>query len=415
MAQLTKVLAALGVIIGGIALLVRPPQLASHTELERNEWLIQLMEHAHIPGLAIVTVRNGQIDFMASFGAANIEQKTPLTHETLFNIASISKPLLGILLLDAEQKGILSLDENINKYLPFSIQNPYFPDDAITLRNIATHTSSIADYFNFDFYCFGQDCNITLEEYLFRLLAKNGDRYETGKHFLQHRPGEHWQYSNLATALAGYILERQSGKTLDELSSDLLFNKLLAAPASWKLNPVLNTPLATQYEVQGCVSHLICFDPQDPTPWKQKLSQFFNTRFSSVHYRAYPPFGNPQYPDGGIRTNIQGMGHLLVNLISNQDSNGFPLIETNIYQQMFKIQISADIQKGQRFFWRQNDGELMTDDYIGHIGADYGLFTALYFNPQTRDGFAVLMNRGIDDLSWQAMSTIASAYRQKAL
>lgn len=375
----------------------------------------QLMDYAHIPGLALVKVEHGKVVYMQAYGLADEASATPLTTDTLFNIASISKPMLGILLLKAEQQELLSLDEDVNRYLPFAVVNPNFPDAKITLREIATHTSSIADYFNFDFYCFNQDCAISLEQYLFRLLSKDGDLYEAGSHYLAKAPGSHWQYSNLATALAGLILERQTGKTLDELSQQLIFTELLAAPASWKLEPVKSFPLATQYEVQGCLIYGVCFDPQAAQPWRRQLSNFLTAHSAVIHYRAYPAFGNPQYPDGGLRTSIQGLGNLMVNLLANRTTEGGQILSPEIYREMFRVQVPDAVQKGQRFFWRQNDGALMSDDYIGHIGADYGLFTALYFNPATKDGFAVLMNRGIDDLSWQAMASLTAAYKANRL
>jgi CubicO group peptidase (beta-lactamase class C family) len=378
----------------------------------RDQFVHSVMEYADIPGMALVTIKAGKIEKISSYGYADIANKVPVTKDTLFNIASISKPLLGILLIEAERNGTIDLDKDVNAYLPFKVVNPKAPGGVITLRSIASHTSGIADFFSFDFYCFNKDCDEDIEKYLSRLLDANGTLYDKGKHYLPHQPGQHWEYSNLATALAGYILERQSGKTLDQLSSDVVFKGLLGTNASWKLNGLDQRALAVQYEIHGCVPVVgLCFDPQSPSKNKAALSHFLAARFPTVHQRPYPPFGNPQYPDGGVRTSITGLGNMIVGLLSNQSVDGKPLLAHSTYDQMFALQTSTKVKPGQRFFWRHNDGDLVSNAYIGHLGADYGLFTALFFNRETKDGFAVVMNRGIDDMSWQAMAAIGSRFK----
>lgn len=373
------------------------------------------MRYAAIPGMAIVTVRGGKVDRLHTYGEADVDKHIAVTPDTLFNIASISKPLLGILLLQAERDGLLSLDADINGYLPFRVDNPKAPG-VITLRHIATHTSGIGDFFSFDLYCPGKDCKQPIEQYLARLLSKEGAAYEGGRHFRAHAPGTHWEYSNLATALAGFILERRSGKTLDQLSQPVVFSQLLGSTASWKLNGLPPPLLAVQYEVQGCLpGRLLCFDPQSPSGVAAKLARWLPTRFESTALRAHPPFGNPQYPDGGVRTSITGLGNLIVNMVNNRGQDGRPLLDPALRAAMLKVQVPPAVHPGQRLFWRQNDGDMIGPEYIGHIGADYGLFTALYFNPATGDGIAVLMNRDIDDMSWQAMNAITRRFKDGRL
>jgi len=60
----------------------------------------------------------------------------PFTQDTIMNIASISKTIIGAALIRTVQDGKLSLDEDINKYLPFKVANPSFPNEPITLRHL---------------------------------------------------------------------------------------------------------------------------------------------------------------------------------------------------------------------------------------------------------------------------------------
>lgn len=404
-------------ILAALAAILLLPQRALDVpdDAGRDAFAAEAMRYAHIPGMAIVTVRGGRIDRLSTHGFADLERKVALGPDTLFNIASISKPLLGILLLQAERDGLLALDADINAYLPFKVANPKAPG-VITLRHIATHTSGIADFFDLALYCMGRDCPTPLERYLEERLSPRGRLYENGRLYLPHAPGTHWQYSNLATALAGYILERRSGRSLDELSRQAVFGQLIGTTASWKLDGLPARQLAVQYEVLGCLPwRLLCFDPQSDNRLAARLARYLPTRVDAAAWRAWPAFGNPQYPDGGVRTSIRGLGNLMVNLINNRAQDDGPILAPRLHEEMFRVQTPDAVQKGQRFFWRQNDGAMLTDDYIGHIGADYGLFTALFFDPRTGNGIAVLMNRDIDDTSWKAMAAILQRFREGKL
>ena len=79
------------------------------------------------------------------FGFVDKTTEKAYSKHTIQNIASISKTFLGLALLKAQELGKLHLDEPINKYLPFKVQNPYYPEEEITIRQLTTHTSSITD------------------------------------------------------------------------------------------------------------------------------------------------------------------------------------------------------------------------------------------------------------------------------
>jgi hypothetical protein len=70
---------------------------------------------------------------------------TPFTPGTIMNVGSIAKPITGVAMMRAVQEGRLSLDAEISTYLAFKVVNPHHPDAPITLRHLATHTSSITD------------------------------------------------------------------------------------------------------------------------------------------------------------------------------------------------------------------------------------------------------------------------------
>ena len=123
--------------------------------------------------------------------ASRIRQRTrPFTPNTIMNVGSIAKPFTGVAMMRAVQEGKLSLDEDINTYLPFRVVNPHRPDEMITLRHLATHTSGITDRWEVyaGAYHYGGDSPEPLGRFLEQYFAPNGRHYSRDN-FLDASPG----------------------------------------------------------------------------------------------------------------------------------------------------------------------------------------------------------------------------------
>lgn len=365
-------------------------------------YLPALMEEAAIPGLAIARIKNGQTVLLQTYGKANIETGVPVTKDTLFNLASISKPIMGIVLLQLVDQGKLDLEQDINHYLPFRVDNPYTTEEKITLRHLASHSSGIADFYDINSYAENRDSETSLGQHLTSLLLANGDNYQQGKYFLQQLPGEKRKYSNLAAGLAGYLVEATTGISLAQYSKTNVFPALAMPHTSWLLHDVALETVAVPYEVEQCVPYLLlCADTESPS-LNYLIGRYIDPPANYKSFKPYPHFGNPQYPDSGVRSSISELSRFLVAILNNQDNDGRPLLSNDMYNEMFSLQLPESVSANQRFFWRDNDMGL-----TGHMGADLGVFTALYFDRSSKDGFIILMNRGVDDKAAAAMKKIA--------
>lgn len=371
-----------------------------HTELEL--YIPALMEEAAIPGLAIAKIKGGKTVLLQTYGKANMETEAPVTKDTLFNIASISKPMMGLVLLQLVEQGKLDLDQDINHYLPFKVDNPHTQDEKITLRHLASHSSGIADYYDINSYAENKDTQITLQQHISSLLVPEGSHYQQGEHFLAQMPGEQRQYSNLAAGLAGYLVEATTGKSLAQYSKEILFPSLAMPTTSWLLYDLSLDQVAVPYEVTQCVPYLFLCADTESTELNYLIGRYINPPAAYKSFKAYPHFGNPQYPDGGVRSSITELSQFLVAVLNNQDSSGQPLLSDAIYEEMFKLQLPESVSANQRFFWRDNEMGL-----TGHMGSDLGVFTAMYFDRHSKDGFIILMNRGMDQQAATAMKKIA--------
>ncbi|BBM01062.1 hypothetical protein GL2_11360 [Microbulbifer sp. GL-2] len=359
----------------------------------------EIMREAAIPGMAVAKVKGGELAFQQVYGMANLETDKAVTLDTSFNIASISKPIMGVTLLQLVDQGKLELD--INTYLPFKVDNPYTVNEKITLKNLASHSAGIEDYYDYTSYSKNSDPEISLERHLRTLLTKNGSLYGDGNYYLNTMPGESRKYSNLSAGLAGLLVESVTGQSLASYSRDTLFHSLEMDSAHWRLNGMDLNSIAVPYKVQQCVPFIgLCTDSESEK-LNSLVGKYINPPFEYKTFYPYPHNGNPQYPDGGIRVSIADLSDFLIAILHNRDKSGRMILSEDMHQEMFRLQLPESISNSQRFFWRDRHG------LIGHMGTDLGVFAAMYFDPESKDGFIILMNRDADAKSANAMKEIA--------
>ena len=116
------------------------------TDLDR--FILDGMKEAKVPGLAGAVVKKDKVLWTGAYGWANREQKIPVSNDTLFQIASVSKPVTACAVMQLVEQGKLSLDADVNEVLPFPVRNPKHPKVPITLKHLLTHTSGISDNWN---------------------------------------------------------------------------------------------------------------------------------------------------------------------------------------------------------------------------------------------------------------------------
>ena len=121
--------------------------------------LPQLMERVHVPGVSIAVARDFQVQWIKTYGLADVSADMPVTAETRFQAASISKPVTAFAVLRAIEAGKLSLDEDVNRYLKsWKVpDNEFTRHHAVTLRALLSHTSGTGDGFGFPGYAPGAD------------------------------------------------------------------------------------------------------------------------------------------------------------------------------------------------------------------------------------------------------------------
>lgn len=188
-----------------------------------DAWLDGLIPNAmragDIAGGVVVIVKDGQILTERGFGYADVAAKIPVDpRTTVFRPGSISKVFTWTAVMQLVEQGKLDLDADINRYLDFSI--PPFAGQSMTMRNIMTHTAGFEE---------------KLKDIASATAAPSLESYV--KEWIPRRifaPGVVPAYSNYASALAGYVVERVSAESYDDYMDRHVLEPLGMADSSFR-------------------------------------------------------------------------------------------------------------------------------------------------------------------------------------
>ena len=166
------------------------------------------MARQHVPGVALLVARNGEIVRAQGFGFSNVELQVPVNPETLFQSGSMGKQFTATAIMMLVEEGKIGLDDSITKYLPEA------PGTwkAVTIRHLLTHTGGFTDYPN-DFN-FRKDYT---EDELLKIVSAMP---------LAFPPGTKWSYSNLGYLTLGVLIHRVTGNFYGDMLQARIFRPL---------------------------------------------------------------------------------------------------------------------------------------------------------------------------------------------
>ncbi|MEM8931530.1 MAG: serine hydrolase domain-containing protein [Acidobacteriota bacterium] len=330
------------------------------------------------PGFAVAVVdRDDGVLYSKGFGWADRKAETPFTPKTVLNIGSVSKTFIGVALMQAEAKGQIDLDAPIDRHLPYTVRNPRFPDTAITLRHLATHTSGIEDRESIyrKAYSEGSEPSMALGDYLKRYLDPEGAWFDR-RNFGDAAPGEQREYSNIGAALAAHVLERATGEPFDVSTTRTILEPLGMDGAGWSYADAASSRHATLYDGRKVVD-----------------------LYTLV-----------TYPDGGMRADVESLTRYLQAMLHGGELDGARILSESSVAAMVAAQHPADSPlvdamdgKNSGIFWSIN-----AKGRIGHTGGDPGIATALAFDPETGRGWIFVTNTELNRKNVEAFREVWS-------
>ena len=159
------------------------------------------------PGASVIIMKDGEILHQAGYGLANVEWGIPITPDTVFRVGSVTKQFTGAAIMLLEQRGLLSVDDPIEKYLPDYPTHGH----VITIEMLLNHTSGIKSYTGIDGY---MDQAIRTDLTTDELI----DVFRNQP--MDFAPGDDWRYNNSGYVLLGAIIEEVSGQSYEAFIAD---------------------------------------------------------------------------------------------------------------------------------------------------------------------------------------------------
>jgi CubicO group peptidase (beta-lactamase class C family) len=173
------------------------------------------------PGVAILIVEPGKPAFMKGYGLARLRDDTPITPQTLFELASVSKTFTATATLILQERGKLSVDDDVRKYVPELPQ--YDVAHPVRIRDLLHHTSGLPDYLSFDGVP-ARHKNFWVNEDYAGEFARQRE-----EHPLDFPTGQKYDYNNTNFMLLGLIIARVAKQSYGTFMQDQVF-----APAGMK-------------------------------------------------------------------------------------------------------------------------------------------------------------------------------------
>lgn len=183
-------------------------------EQKMDAFIHQYMKKSKIPGLAAVVIKNGKTIYQKGVGYADKEKKRPVTLETRFQLASLTKAFTGLAIMDLVKQGRLSLDDKVAVYLPwFHVTYNGQPVD-LTIKELLEQSSG-----------FPSDDFMQLPPSTNRKALQEGIKDLNGFH-LSAKPGTTFIYSNINYDILGLILEKITGEPYAKWMKQRVFSPL---------------------------------------------------------------------------------------------------------------------------------------------------------------------------------------------
>jgi len=200
-----------------------PPALKPGGVTEIDGILQRAIQQGTVPGVVAIVANKDQVLYHAAYGLMDVGKKKPMTKDSIFRIASMTKPVTSVAVMMLVEEGKLRLDDPVSKYIP-SFQNretiaTFNPADStytskkaskpVLIRHLLTNTSGIA-------YTFANDESNKLQ----RKTGKPAEELP-----LLYDPGTKWTYSG-STKVLGQVVEKITGVGLDRFVDERIFRPL---------------------------------------------------------------------------------------------------------------------------------------------------------------------------------------------
>jgi CubicO group peptidase (beta-lactamase class C family) len=338
---------------GALVLLLAAGSACAQSLGERlDAVLTRAVAEQHIPGLAIGVVQNGKLVYGRGFGVMEIgKPDKPVTTQTLFHMASITKPFVATSVMQLWEQGKVDLDAPIKKYVPY-FQLSDARAASITVRQMLTHTSGMPDVEDYEWNKPQYDEG-ALERYV-RSLTDQKLRWD---------PGTKFAYSNMAYEVLGDLVAKVSGQSFEDYVAVHILQPLAMTSSTLLLRKADPAKLAAGHTRR--------------TAGGMKVV---------THY----PYNRAHTPSSNLHSNVDDMARWAMANMNRGDLDGHRILKDSTYDVMWKphAQRTESARVGISWFLTEVQGEKA----VMHNGGDDGFATRLVLFPERRTAVFYMLN-----------------------
>jgi CubicO group peptidase (beta-lactamase class C family) len=336
-----------------------------------STWTIEeRMEHYGIPGVSIAVINNGKIEWTKVYGVMDKESKSPVTAKTLFQAASISKPVTAYGALTLVEQKKVALDEDINSFLKsWKLPDSEFTKDKkVTLKNLINHSAGITVH---GFLGYSPDLPVpTLVQ-----LLNGASPANSGPSIVDKVPEESFRYSGGGYNIVQQMMIDVVGNTFPEVMSELVLQPLEMN------NSTYNQPLTGEQLALAATGYL-----PDGSMVKGKRHTY------------------PEMAPAGLWTNAEDLAKFAVNIqetLKDQSNKG---LSKDMTTKMLTPFVEEFIGLG--IFINKKEDEI----YFGHGGWNEGFSSELTAHRDKGYGVVVLTNANQPDFISELIRSVALTY-----
>ena len=328
---------------------------------QANQAMTDIIKELNVVGLSVAVVKDNQIVYTEAFGAKNIQKDTQISVDDIFRIASISKSFTATAIMQLYEQGKFDLDDDVSVVLGLPVRNPNYPDIPITYRMLLTHTSSLNDttgYFSFD-------------------VIDPEKTKETWRAYNQYAPGTQYEYCNLGFNMLGALVEIHSGERFDLYIKSHIIDPL-------GLNAGFNVDIFEQLQFVTLYNY-------EDGQFVESLDVYRSRAVELENYimgNTTPIFS----PTGGMKIAPKDLAkHMLVQ-INRGSWNGVQILKPESVMAM-QTPFEYPGKSEDYGFAIATTTKLINGETLkGHTGSAYGLYSAMFFEPEKKFGFVMMTN-----------------------
>jgi CubicO group peptidase (beta-lactamase class C family) len=322
-----------------------------------------------VPGISIAVIKDGKIAWAKGYGVLETGQQTPVDADTLFQAASISKPVAAIAALRLVEQGKLSLDTPINDYLEsWQVPDNEFTAQPVTLRQIMSHSAGLTVH-GFPGYAAGQPVPTVVQ------VLAGAAPANTAPVRVDKLPGESWRYSG-----GGYTVMQLAMTDVSDRSFADVTRELVLAPAGMTRS-AFSQPLPDADRADAATAHR-----PDGT-------------VVPGHSHTYP-----EMAAAGLWTTPSDLLRLGLSVVAAANGKPGAILGPEMTREMLTLQAGSH---GLGFsLENKGDGQVFS-----HSGANAGFLSLMFTYTDGRGGAAIMINsqRG-GELIGEISASIAAVY-----